>query len=125
VEDSAAPESPVAEAAAPEPEVAEVPEAADASAPIPAAEVPEGPGRSSIGIWAFVLSVLGLVGILPVIGSVLGLVLGWVALRRTPASAVRGGRGLAMAAVIIGLLTLVLVMVAAATYALVLAFGPA
>jgi len=122
VEDSPAPESPVAEAAAPEPEVAEL---ADAVAPVTAAEADEGPGRSSIGIWAFVLSVLGLVGLLPVIGSVLGLVLGWVALRRTPASAVRGGRGLAMAAVIIGLLTLVLVMVAAATYSLVLAFGPA
>lgn len=122
MEDSPAPESPVAEAAAPEPEVAEL---ADASAPVPAAGSDEGPGRSSIGIWAFVLSVLGLIGLLPVIGSVLGLVLGWVALRRTPASAVRGGRGLAMAAVIIGLLTLVLVMVAAATYSLVLAFGPA
>lgn len=119
MEDSPAPESPVAEAAAPEPEVA------DASATVGAAEEDKGPGRSSIGIWAFVLSVLGLIGLLPVIGSVLGLVLGWVALRRTPASAVRGGRGLAMAAVIIGLLTLVLVMVAAATYSLVLAFGPA
>ena len=115
MEDSAAPESPVAEEVAAEPEVAEV------------SEPPEPPdsGRSSIGIWAFVLSVLGLVGLLPVIGSILGLVLGWVALRRTPASSVRGGRGLATAAVIIGLLTLVLVTVAAATYALVLAFGPA
>ncbi len=122
MEDSPAPESPVAEAAAPEPEVAEL---ADASATVAAAGADEGPGRSPIGIWAFVLSVLGLIGLLPVIGSVLGLVLGWVALRRTPASAVRGGRGLAMAAVIIGLLTLVLVMVAAATYSLVLAFGPA
>lgn len=112
MEDSPAPESPVAEEVAAEPEVAEVSEPPDS-------------GRSSIGIWAFVLSVLGLIGLLPVIGSVLGLVLGWVALRRTPASAVRGGRGLAMAAVIIGLLTLVLVMVAAATYSLVLAFGPA
>lgn len=122
MEDSPAPESPLAEAAAPEPEV---PESADASATVAAAEADEGSGRSSIGIWAFVLSVLGLIGLLPVIGSVLGLVLGWVALRRTPVSAVRGGRGLAMAAVIIGLVTLVLVMVAAATYSLVVAFGPA
>lgn len=79
---------------------------------------------SWIGIWAFVLALLGL-GPLPVIGSVLGMVLGRVAIRRSSTGAVRGGRGLALAAFVIGLATLALITLTAAAYALVLAFGPA
>ncbi|TEX51785.1 MAG: hypothetical protein B7C55_03745 [Actinomycetales bacterium mxb001] len=103
MEDSPAPESPVAEAAAPE---------------------SEAPRPSWIGIWAFVLALLGL-GPLLVLGSVLGMVLGRVAIRRSAIGPVRGGRGLATAAFVIGLATLALITLSAATYALVLAFGPA
>ncbi|MFM8772477.1 MAG: DUF4190 domain-containing protein [Actinomycetota bacterium] len=79
---------------------------------------------SWLGVCGFVLAVLGLVGILPVVGSVLGLVLGRVALRQAATRPLRGGRGLALAAFVLGLATLVVITVVAATYALVLAFGP-
>lgn len=77
---------------------------------------------SSLGIWAFVMALLGLVGLLPVIGSALGFVLGRVALRRSDVGPMRGGRGLAVAAVSISVVTLVVIALAAAAYALTLAY---
>ena len=86
---------------------------------------PEAPPRpSSLGIWALVLALLGLC-LLPVIGSVLGFILGWVAMRRAEVRPVRGGRGLALAALLVGLIPLVLIALGCAAYALVLAFAPA
>lgn len=79
---------------------------------------------SWLGVCGFGLAVLGLVGILPVVGSVLGLVLGRVALRQAVTRPLRGGRGLALAAFVLSLATLVVITVVAATYALALAFGP-
>lgn len=80
------------------------------------------PRRSSLGVWAFVLALLGLVGVLPVVGSVLGFVLGRVAIRKADNSAVVGGRGLAVAAVIISLVTLVAIALGVAAYALSVAY---
>ena len=95
-------------------------------APAPAEPAPAQPARpSNLGIWAFVLALLGLIGLLPIIGSVLGFVLGRVAIRRADSRRVRGGRGLAVAAVTISVITLVLIALAVAAYALALAYLPA
>ena len=122
----AAPEPPPAEPepAAPEPEPAE-PEPPPAEPEAASVGYAPDQRRSWVGVWAFVLSLLGMIGLLPIIGSVLGVVLGRVAIRQASTRAVRGGRGLAMAAFVISLATLALITVSAATYALVLAFGPA
>jgi len=77
---------------------------------------------SSLGIWAFVLAILGLIGILPIIGSVLGFVLGRVAIRRGSTRRLRGGRGLAIAAVTVSLITLVVIALGIAAYALSIAY---
>jgi hypothetical protein len=79
------------------------------------------PRRSSFGVWAFVFSLLGLT-LLPVIGSVLGFVLGRVAVRRSETSSLMGGRGLAVAAVTISVITLVVIALSIAAYALVVAY---
>ena len=91
------------------------PVAESTAAPVP-------PKRSWLALWSVVLSVLGL-GVLPVIGSVLGLVLGRIALRRGPGYRVIGGRPLAMVGFWLGTVTLVVIAVAVATYALVTAFA--
>lgn len=93
----------------------DAPVAVEAAAPLPKA--------SSIGIWALVLSLLGLVGLLPVVGSVLGFVLGWVGVRRTATRRVIGGRGLAVTAVVISLITLLAIVASMIVYALLIAYG--
>lgn len=99
------------------------PTAAQAAAQPPIDEpVTAVPGPSPLGIWAFVLAVLGVIGILPIVGSVLGLVLGRVALRQARTRSLTGGRGLAIAAVAISVVTLVLIAFAVAAYALAVAF---
>lgn len=77
---------------------------------------------SSLAVWAFVLALLGLVPLLPVIGSVLGFVLGRVAIRQADSRRVRGGRGLAIAAVTISVVTLAIIALAVAAYALAVAY---
>lgn len=104
----APPETPVA-LAAPETPVAVGAPAADKA--------------SSLGIWALVLAVLGLLGVLPIVGSVLGLVLGWVAVRRSSVRRVVGGRGLAATAVAISLITLIAVVTITVVYSLLVAYG--
>lgn len=79
------------------------------------------PRRSSLGVWAFVLALLGLT-FLPLIGSVLGFVLGRVAIRRSYVGSIIGGRGLAVAAVVISLVTLVVIALAVAASALSVAY---
>ena len=81
---------------------------------------PESPG--TLGIWALVLALVGLLGIVPVVGSVLGLILGRVAVRQAGTRPMRGGRGLAVAAVVISIVTLVVLALAIAAYALVVAY---
>lgn len=101
-------------------DMAESPDVAEAGAPVAA-----GPAAPSwIGVWAFVLALLGL-GPLLVVGSALGIVLGRVAIRRSAVAPVRGGRGLATAAFAIGLTTLALLVLLTSAYALVIAFGSA
>ncbi len=80
------------------------------------------PRRGSLGIWAFVLAILGLVGLLPIIGSVLGFILGRVAVRQADTRSLLGGRGLAVAAVTISVITLVIIALSVAAYALVVAY---
>jgi hypothetical protein len=104
----------------------EVPEVA--SSAVPPEESASGAGahaaprRGALGVWAFVLAMLGLIGILPIIGSVLGFVLGRVAVRQTDTRSLIGGRGLALAAVTISVITLVVIALGVATYALVVAY---
>lgn len=89
-------------------------------APVSAGEAPR---PSWIGIWAFALAILGAIGLLPVVGSVLGIVLGRVGVRRAASRPVRGGRGLSLAAFLIGLVVLVLITLGCAAYALVVAYA--
>ena len=109
-------------AAEPPTEVAAEPptEAAAAAEGVGPTETATGP--SSLGIWAFVLALLGLVGLLPIIGSVLGFVLGRVAVRQSDSRRLRGGRGLAIAAVTISVITLAVIVLSIAAYALVVAY---
>ena len=79
-------------------------------------------GPGNLGIWAFVLAMLGLIGLLPIIGSVLGFVLGRVAVRQSDSRRLRGGRGLAIAAVTISVITLAVIVLSVAAYALVVAY---
>ena len=65
---------------------------------------------------------LGLVGLLPLVGSVLGFVLGWVGVRQADTRRLRGGRGLALAAVTVSVVTLVVLALAVAAYALSVAY---
>ena len=95
---------------------------ADADANVPGTGAHAAPRRSALGIWAFVLAMLGLIGILPIIGSVLGFVLGRVAVRQADTRGLLGGRGLALAAVTISVVTLVVLALGVATYALVVAY---
>ncbi len=104
----------------------EVPEVA--SSAVPSEEASRGAGahaaprRGALGVWAFVLSLLGLIGLLPIIGSVVGFVLGRVAVRQADTRSLIGGRGLALAAVTISVITLVVIALGVATYALVVAY---
>ena len=102
------------------------------TAPAAAAEVTDTPAeiadtpaklrRSWLGLWSVALSVLGL-GVLPIFGSVLGIVLARLALRRGPGYRVIGGRPLAMVGFWLGTATLAVFAIAVATYALVTAFA--
>lgn len=112
------PEDPVAEVKAEEPVVAATSDESAAAVP----EVAVAARPSALGIWAFVLAMLGVLGIVPIIGSVLGFVLGRVAIRQAETRRVRGGRGLALAAVIISVITLVVIALSVAAYALAVAY---
>ena len=124
------PEEPVAEEPTAEEPTAEEPTAEEPTAVDPVAASPiegvvpaENPPRpSSLGIWAFVLSLVGLLGLLPIIGSVLGFVLGRVAVRQSDSRRLRGGRGLAIAAVTTSVITLTVIVLSVAAYALAVAF---
>lgn len=83
---------------------------------------PSATKRSWLGLWSVLLSVLGL-GVLPIIGSVLGIVLARLALRRGPGCRVIGGRPLAIVGFWLGTVTLAALVISVATYALVTAFA--
>ena len=109
-----------AEAEAPSAEAAEAAESvAAAESAVPTAPAPR---PSNLGIWAFVLALLGLVGLLPIIGSVLGFVIGRVAVSQSDSLRLRGGRGLAIAAVTVSVITLAVIALSIAAYALVVAY---
>ena len=104
-------------------------EPAAGSEPAPAAEGPAPPAPISrpnaSAIAALIFAILGLVGLLPIIGSVLAVILGRVGMREAARGAeaspgtvaTRGGRGMAIAAFVIGVLTLALIAVATASLA--------
>lgn len=134
--DQATPDEPVAVETTPEEPAAE--ETAPAKAEAPSTEgaapsesavhtggaVPTEPSTrpGNLGIWAFVLAMLGVVGLLPIVGSVLGFVLGRVAVRQSDSRRLRGGRGLAVAAVTISIITLAVIVLSVAAYALIVAY---
>ncbi|MEK9665269.1 MAG: hypothetical protein VW082_11695 [Candidatus Nanopelagicales bacterium] len=95
----------------------------ESEAPTPAEPAePTATKRSWLGLWSVLLSVLGL-AVLPIIGSVLGIVLARLALRRGPAYRVIGGRPLAIVGFWLGTVTLAALVISVATYALVTAFA--
>ena len=101
--------------------------ATDVQAPVTGAQVAAAgahaaPRRSFLVVWAFALALLGFIGLLPIVGSVLGFVLGRVAIRKAEGGRVLGGRGLAIAAVVISLVTLVVIALAVAASALSVAY---
>lgn len=112
--ESASPEASVS----PQESGSEAPAVSTASAP---PETPDLARPSNLGIWSFVLSILGLV-LLPIVGSVVGFILGRVAIRQADTRRLRGGRGLAIAAVTISVVTLVVIALSIAAYALVVAY---
>jgi len=117
-------EATAAEATAAETAAAETDASSSEGTAAPESAVPTAPETrpSNLGIWAFVLALLGLVGLLPIIGSVLGFILGRVAVRQSDSRRVRGGRGLAIAAVTISVITLAIIVLSVAAYALVVAY---
>jgi hypothetical protein len=76
-----------------------------------AVPMPMSPPTSPLAIVSLVASILGLIGILPLIGSVVGVVLGHIALNQIKArpNAV-GGSGLAKAGLIIGYIGIALMV---------------
>jgi len=103
--------------------VAEPTEPVVAESTEPVVAEPTEPGRRSwLGIWALALAILGL-GPIPLVGSVLGIVLGRLALRRVPASSVVGGRSVALIAFWLGTTVLAVIVIAVTTYSLVVAFA--
>ena len=112
--ESASPE----ETVSPQESVSEAPADSTASSP---PESPDLPRPSNLGIWALVLALLGLAP-LPIVGSVVGFILGRVAIRQADTRPLRGGRGLAIAAVTVSVVTLVIVALSIAAYALVVAY---
>jgi putative exporter of polyketide antibiotics len=105
--------------------VAEVGGEAPSAVPPPAVSSPAGshaaPSRSTLGVWALVMALLGLT-FLPIVGSAVGFVLGRVAVRKADSSQVIGGRGLAVSAVVISIVTLAVIALAVAGYALAVAY---
>ena len=112
--DSAGP----AEFVSPQESVSEAPAVPTASTPSGSSDLPR---PSNLGIWSFVLAILGL-GLLPIVGSVVGFILGRVAIRQADTRRLRGGRGLAIAAVTISVITLVVIALSIAAYALAIAY---
>lgn len=112
------------ESASPQETVGPQESVSDAPADSTASSPPESPDLlrpSNLGIWAFVLALLGLAP-LPIVGSVVGFILGRVAIRQADTRPLRGGRGLAIAAVTISVVTLVVIALSIAAYALVVAY---
>lgn len=63
----------------------------------------QGPRNSTTAIASLVLSILGLIGILPLIGSIVGLILGYNARNEIDRSGGSlGGRGMAQWGIILG-----------------------
>ncbi len=61
------------------------------------------PPTSGVAIISMILSTLGLIGVLPILGSIVGLMLGYSARQEIEASqGAIGGQGLAQAAIILG-----------------------
>lgn len=68
---------------------------------------PPAPPTNGLAIASLVLSLLGLVGVLPFLGTILGLIFGYSARNQIAQSqGTQGGEGLAKAGIIIGWVTL-------------------
>lgn len=74
---------------------------------------PVAPQTSGLAIASLILSILGLVGILPLIGSIIGIILGYMAKGTIAESrGTIGGDGLAKGGIIVGWITVGLYLVA-------------
>lgn len=68
---------------------------------------PPAPPTNGLAIASLVLSLLGLIGVLPLLGTVLGLIFGYSARNQIAQSrGTQGGEGLAKAGIIMGWVTL-------------------
>lgn len=75
--------------------------------PPPSYGPPPPPPTNGLAVASLVLSLLGLLGILPLLGSVLGLIFGYSARNQIAQSrGMQGGEGMAKAGIIIGWVTL-------------------
>ena len=79
--------------------------------PVPA-PAGEAKSTSTNAILSLILSILGLIGIVPVIGSILGLVFGYNARKEIEASDDLSGEGMAQWGIILGWVGLALVLLA-------------
>ncbi len=70
-------------------------------------QAPPPPPTNGLAVASLVLSLLGLVGILPLLGTILGLIFGYSARNQIAQSrGTQGGEGMAKAGIIIGWVTL-------------------
>ncbi len=67
------------------------------------------PSTSGMAIASLVLSILGLIGVLPLIGSIVGVILGYMAKGQIAGSRGRiGGEGVAKGGIVVGWIAIVL-----------------
>jgi len=71
-----------------------------------------------LAILSLVGSILGIIGILPIVGSIAGTVLGHIALRQIPKSGEKG-RGMALAGTIVGWVGIGLVVLLIVLFAII------
>lgn len=106
--------------------------APQAPAPAPGAYAPptsampvsyvDSSATSGLAVASLIVSILGFIWVLPVIGSLVGAILGHVALSRIKTNG-GGGRGLALAGVIVGWIGFGLAVLAVIAFAALLAFA--
>ncbi|MCR2827947.1 DUF4190 domain-containing protein, partial [Microbacterium sp. zg.Y909] len=76
------------------------------------------PKTNLLAILSLVSSILGFIGILPIVGSIAGAILGHLALRQIPKSGEKG-RGMALAGTIVGWVGIGLVVLLLALFAVI------
>lgn len=91
-----------------------------AYAPAPAAAAPS----NGMGTAALILSILGIIGCIPFIGSILGIIFGWIGMKAAKEGRATNG-GAAKAGFIIGIIALILWTIISIIYILVVVIAVA